>query len=733
MINRTASIDFETYSEAGYVWGTTTQKWGALPGASQGKKGLQVVGTSVYSEHPSTEVLTMSYDLGDGSRNWQPGALPPVALFAHIRGGGLVKAWNTRFEYLIWNNVCVPKYGWPPLPLNQLRDTMAKSRAHALPGALGKAADVLGLTEQKDGDGGRLIKKFSMPRNPTKTDPRTRIRLMSEPVDGPLMLAYCDQDVRAEAAADAVIPDLSAAETEVWLLDQEVNDRGVMLDMDGVQNCIAVIEQAHAQYNAELRTLTGGTVSRASELQKLIGWLGAQGVHTASLDEEHLTELLRAPDSLPPQARRALEIRAAIGSAAVKKVFAMRNAVSGDGRLRDLYLYHGARTGRVAGAGAQPTNMPNSAGVYATRCEACERHYGAGVKDCPWCGCTGDLSHQVEWGVPAAQDALEVIGTQNLNAVEHFYGDAMQAVSGCLRSLFVAAPGHDLICSDYSSIEAVVIAMLAGEQWRIDVFRTHGKIYEMSAAKITGTSFESMLEHKKTTGQHSPLRKLGKIAELSSAYGGWTGAWSQFGADEFMSEEEMKTAILAWRAASPAIVELWGGQERNWQPELFGVEGAFITAMHYPGQEFFVRGLRFQKRGDAVYIRLPSGRELTYHRPMLGLSDRRRGTFQISFEGWNSNPMGGAVGWTRIRTYSGRLVENVVQAIARDIQWHGLLALRAAGYPTVLHVYDEDVCEVPEGFGSIEEFEAIMGRMPEWAADWPIRAQGGWRGKRYRK
>lgn len=727
-------LDFETYSEAGFVWDEAAQKWKAPRGAM--KKGLPVVGSAAYVEHPTFEVLTMSYDIGFGVQRWRPGQPAPVPLLMAVQRGELVSGWNSGgFEFKVWNKHCAPKYGWPPLQLEQLRDTMAQARAHALPGALGKAAEVLQTQHQKDKDGTRLLDKFSIPRNPTKANAATRIRPDDEPEEAERLYQYCDNDVLAETELASRIPELSELELQVWLADRRINDRGVQIDTAGVACCIAIIEQAHEQYNTELYTLTGGAVGKASELQKLIGWCGAHGVHTASLDEENLTALLAT--ELPPVVRRALEIRALVGSASVKKVFAMQNMVTSDGRLHDLFLYHAARTGRVTGSGPQPTNLPNSAGVYAMQCESCNKHYGLHRTACPHCGCDAALAHKVEWCAEAVEDALASIATCSLGYVEHVWGDAMQAVSGVLRGLFVAAPGHDLICSDYSAIEAVVVAELAGEEWRREVFRTHGKIYEMSASKVTGIPLDDILAHKKNTGQPHPARKKGKINELALAYGGWLGALKAFGADEFMTEPEMKEAILAWRAASPAIVELWGGQERNWQPELFGIEGAFVYAMLNPGAEAWVRGMRLQRRdsatGDAMYVRLLSGRELAYHRPQLAPSTRRPGTYSISYEGNNTNPKNGPVGWIRMETWGGRLVENIVQATARDIQWHGILNLERAGYPIVLHVYDEDIAEVPEGFGSIEEFERIMAAMPYWAADWPIRASGGWRGKRYRK
>ncbi|HWI02415.1 MAG TPA: hypothetical protein VNT52_01055 [Acidimicrobiales bacterium] len=731
-----ADMDFETYSEAGFCWNDGLQKWESPPGASQGKKGLGVVGAAVYAEHPSTEVLSLYYDLKDGRgrRHWRPGMAPPFDLFAHVSGGGLIEAWNVGFERWIWEKVCVPRYGWPPIPHAQYRCAMAKSRAHALPGSLDKAGAVLALTNQKDKDGDRLLKKFSQPRNPTKKDPRTRIRPDEDAEDGARLYAYNERDIVAEAEASSRCPDLEGEEFEFWLADQAINWRGVQIDVEGVRNCIEIIEQAHSRYNGELYQLTGGEVARASELAKLQAWFARYGVYLDSLDEEAVDEALKRPN-LPPWAKRPLEIRKAVGSAAVKKVFAMNLQATRAGRLHDLFSYHAARTGRATGNGPQPTNLPNS-GPDVMLC-GCGRHFGKRHTVCPWCGVPQPPGKKpIEWGAPAVVDALAVIATRSLDMVEWFFHDAMAAVSGCLRGLFTSAPGHDLICADYSAIEAVVLAEVAGEEWRREVFKTHGKIYEMSASKITGIPFDEFMRHKKETGQHHPMRKkVGKVAELASGYQGWVGAWKAFGADEFFTEQEMKDAILAWRAASPAIVEFWGGQQRRtpagWVPEMYGVEGMFVSAILNPGHTYRFRGFEFTMRGDAVYLRLLSGRYLTYHRPRLRPSDR--GGLAISYEGWNTNPKNGPVGWIRMDTWGGRLTENIVQAVARDVLRHAIVNLERAGYGVVLHVYDEIVAEVPEGWGSVEEFERIMGAMPPWCADWPIKAAGGWRGKRYRK
>lgn len=755
-------FDFETYSEAGFVWLPTVGKWGALPGASQGKKGLPVVGSQVYAEHPSTEVISLYYDLkdGHGRTRWLPSdPLPPIRLLEHVQRGGLLAAWNSGFEWRIWNFVCTRRYGWPALPLPQLRCDMAKARAFALPGAMGKAGDVLDLAYKKDPAGDALIKKFSMPQNPTKKRPGTRITVTDEPLEAERFYQYNERDIVTEAEAASRIPDLEGDELEYWLMDQEINTRGVQIDREGVHNCIAIVNQALEKYNAELYQLTGGTVARASELAKLQGWLGAQGVHMDSLDAEHLEAALAADDAavaafgspnarapMRDDCRRALEIRAQIGSAAVKKVFSMANMMGAAGRLYDLFTFYGAHTGRTTGNDAQPTNLPKS-GPDVCECASCGRFYGAQKtggrfkhSTCPWCRRPELPTRRVhEWGWRAAIDALAVIATRDLATVEWYFGEGMPTVSGCLRALFIAASGHDLIASDYSAIEAVVLAMITGCQWRIDVFRTHGKIYEASGAMIAKLPVQEVIDYKKIHGTHHPIRGKGKFFELSCGYGGWVGAALAFGAGDTMTEDEIKTSILAWRAASPEVPEFWGGQWRRvpgsgWRKENFGVEGAFLEAVLNPGVEQQYRGFKFLVRADVLYLTLLSGRSMKYHRPRLALVEQYgRVQYEITYEGWNTNPKMGAPGWIRKSTYGGRMTENIVQATARDIQWNGMLNLKRAGYPVVLHVYDEDATEVPEGFGSVEEVEDIMARMPTWAHDWPIKAAGGWRGKRYRK
>lgn len=1073
-------LDFETYSAAGFHW--VDGRWVGPPGAPAAQKGLGVVGAPNYTADPSCEILSLFYDLKDGAgrRHWRPGLPPPADLHAHIIRGGLLEAWNVAFERWVWEHVCVPRLGWPAVDPAHWRCAMAKARAHALPGALGKAGDVLALEVRKDADGERLLKKFSVPQKPTQADPRRRrptlpdqaavdaewpkvwtpdmkpaavrkfTAVLAEDIeDTQRLYRYNEIDIASEAEASSRVPDIEGDELAWWQAHEAINHRGVHIDVQGVDDCIAIIEQAHARYNSELQALTG--IDAASKVQQLIGWLAGRGVHTHSLDEDAVEGLLARLD-LDATARRVLEIRAAVGSASVKKVFAMRNRVSADGRLRDLYVYHGARTGRSTGEGPQPTNLPK-AGPDCIRC-GCGRHYGAHRAHCPWCGIqTAPGREPVEWNPAAAEDALAVLRQRSLAWAEYVFGDALHALAGVLRALYDAAPGHDLISTDFNSIEAVGLAMISGEQWRIDVFRTHGKIYEMSASTAFKVPFEDFAKHKAATGQHLPIRQSGKVLELAClapetlvlthegyvplvdlrphqmlwdgiewvrhqglvhrgrrpviglagtrmtpdhkvlcghswleakqvasnestlyqslatgsanlpwwvakgrgipsesellvragpsrirfcrrtsyaarrlvallarglraagqsscfssmptrspttnigdafstdslpqsgdattqkielssttvpagssstrsgvetsglsystwsllragttraskwivgtltgltrrgtsgslpgkrtcstadpspnssveswtwssvydiahvgprnrftiltsrgplivhncGYQGWVGAAHAFGMPG--TDDEIKDSILAWRRASPAIEWLWGGQTKGkasstvanalvasysgnvsdahllaaasdrWDrtPFMFGVEGMAVAAMSQPGTEFPVArldgshtGITFIQRGDALYCRIPSGRYLTYHRPRFEQSDR--GGVGLSYEGYNTNPKNGPVGWIRMNTWGGRLVENINQAACRDILAPAVLRLEATGYPVVLHVYDEIVSEVPEGFGSIDEFEHLCTIPPAWAPDWPIRAPGGYRAKRYRK
>ena len=897
-----AEMDFETYSEAGFNF---DEDAGRFKGLGASKKGLSAVGAAVYAQHASTEVLCLAYNLKDGlgPRLWLPGEPPPHDLIAHFQSGGLVEAHHSFFEYCIWNFVCVRKLGWPAISHTQLRCSMSKAASFALPMSLDKLSEAIDAPIKKDKEGKAVMLKLTQPRTPTKTDPSLRYDPIRYADQYTRLGEYCINDTYAESEVSAMLPDLSPDELELWLLDQQINIRGVHIDKESLDNCISIVEQAFDKYSEELRTICGGfydekgvwkwNVSTPAELANIRVYLAANGVRTTSLDAEHLA-LLLAREDLPPHCRRVLEIRDMLSASSVKKLFSLLNHLGEDNRVRGLFAFCGAdRTGRFAGRGPQPQNFP-SGGPKLSLCDkvnGCGHYYRGGLLNCPWCGADAAFSSpKQDWSHEAVDQALRVIASRNLQYVEHYFGDPISVISGCLRGLFTAAPGKDFICSDFSAIEAVVLAELAGEAWRQEVFRTHGKIYEMGAAKITGTPFEEFMrvagypditkegwwvDEPLPGGKHHALRKtIGKVSELAcfgsetlvltidgykrivdidendklwdgfnwvtssgcvergvketleldgvmvtldhkiatqvgwqnahdlmyydevrkdaydyafdlmpegwheeaptqigdgydarsevydiadagsrnrftiatnnghlivhnSGYAGWIGAWKNFGADKFMTDDEIKKAILVWRDASPMIVELWGGQWRKhpnkWEftAEFYGLEGAAVQAVMNPGQAYSYRSITYQVHADVLYCRLPSGRLLCYHTPRLMQSTAPHGNpvWQLTYMGQDS-----VTGqWVRLNTYGGKLCENAVQAVARDLLVFSLKNLEKAGYPIVLHIHDEIVAEVDKGTGSIEEFERIMAIMPPWASDWPIRAAGGWRGLRYRK
>jgi len=730
------TMDFETYSEAGYEFNPALGRFVPL---QKGKPGLKGINAAVYSEHPSTRVISLAYDLGEGEVLWTPGCTPPTELFKHIADGGLIEAHNSGFEYYIWLNVCGrADMSWPPLPLDQLRCSASKARAWGLPGALGKLSEVLNPAEKKDKRGAQLIRLLSVPKKPTKTCNALFRSVEGYPDLYREMYEYNIQDVVAEKAISAMIPELTETELQVWLLDQKINTTGVAIDTEGLQNCLSIFYQAEQKYTTELIVITDGEVQTVGEISKGSAgdkWLIEQGVVMASLDKEHVKDAVDN-GNLSPHCKRVLEIRQILGASSVKKLFALERMLSWDDRLRDMFMYCGAgRTGRFAGRGPQPQNLKNS-GPTLTQCACGYMAVDLFGNRCPECGGGYDMS-ALEWGATTTEAALGTIATRSLDAVEAQWGDALEVVGSCLRGLFIALAGHDLVCSDYSAIEAVVLAALAGEEWRLDIFRTHGKIYEASASVALGVPLQEILDHKANTGKHHPLRKKGKVRELANGYGGWVNSSKVFG--HTGTDDEIKADILKWREESPTIPEFWGGQWRKepgvWRftPELYGLEGAVVKALLYPDNWFTYREIAYYHDTvtDVLYCALPSDRSLAYHKPRLTVGTDPRGleVQQISYYGKNRE----GYSYGRQYTYAGKLAENVCQAVARDILVAAMLRVDAAGYPVVLHVHDEIISEVPEGFGSVEEFEKLMMVREPWFSDWPIKAAGGWRGKRYRK
>lgn len=651
-----ATIDFETYSEAGLE-------------IKGNKKGLEAVGACVYSEHPSTDIISLSYSFGDIVHLWTPADPLPVDLFSHICSGGLVEAWNAAFERWIWANVAMRKYAFAQIHNDQWRCCMAKSRACSYPSSLKIASKLLKLKNEKF-EGKLLINRFSVP------DKKTGRRFISDDEHSLEFLAYNKQDVRSEMEASTVLPDLSPAELKFWQLDQTINSRGIGIDVPLLLAANKLLPQIYDKYNRLATELTGGKITSLFQTARIKEFCNSNGVNLQKVDKVHVSEILKS--GTPPEpVRLMLEYREMVNSTPVKKIPSMLNQLASDGRIYDNFSYHGAHTGRFTGYGVQVQNLPQ-----------------------------GDPK--------ILERAIPLILGGDLDAIESEFGNAVKTLGACLRGFIKARDGYEFICSDYSSIEAVVLAAVAGEDWRIEVFRTHGMIYELSAARVFNIPVEEFVEYKKIHGHHHPARKKGKILELAFGYAGGIGAYRNISNDD-ISDTEIDTMKNYWRAYSPAIRQLWHGLQR-----------CFTQAVYNENMEFKYRSITYNRIMDTISCTLPSGRKILYHSPRLING-------QLSYSGVRSGK------WVDgIKLHGGVLTENLIQAISRDVLMYAIYKLEQAGYPIVLHVHDEIMAEVPVGFGSIEEFEKIMSTLPRFCVyddgkPWPIVAEGGWIGERFGK
>ncbi len=767
-------FDFETYSEAGYVWVTVpgfwkkapkkktldmvldpsgtwmwippTEELAGLPGTGN-KRGLTVVGTYNYVMHPTFRIIQLAYNLKDGLgvRIWRPGMPPPLDLFSWIQSylanqppesvQGLIESWNNFFEVCVWCLYCTPKLGWPSLCLDQMRDAMAKAALMAYPRALDNAGEVLRLVHQKDPAGKALIRKLTVPKNPTKTQPERFWTRETAPEDFARFDAYNVTDILSESEASLKIPDLPSIELERWKVDQRINHRGMQVDSKAIDDGIAIVEQAIHKYNAELQRITNHAVSSYTKVEDTLAWLSTHGVHLDGLDEEIVTEELTKPHSWV--VLRVLKIRQTLSFGSVKKLYAMRNQTCLDGRLRDMFGYAANHTHHWAGQGPQVMNLYKS-----------EKF---------------NKPEQVEF-------AIGVLASRNLEYVEGVFAngppwdpkdnepmEALDVIANCLRSMIVARPGTRLITADYNAIQAVITAALAGEKWQLDVFHTHGKIYETTASELTGKPLQFYLDYRKANDKHHPDRQLyGKIPTLANGFGAYIGGWRRFDDEGILgSDAEVKALIFKTWAKNPNICELWGGQTRNKfgkdrqgrpaneYPEYYGLEGAAVQAVLKPRTAYAYRGIRYQVHNDILYCMPPGGgAPLVYHEPRLVRSTRdyaRSWELELSYMGWNSNATKGKGGWVRMDFYGGVATQNIVAKVHREFQADTLVALEHTGvYLPVHHAHDENVTEVEDGKGSKAEYLSIVNRGKPWAVDdwgrpWPIKAPSADETYRYGK
>lgn len=718
---------------------------------------LRTHGVFVYFESPNARVLLGAYAINDGPRQlWIDGEPQPADLRDALANGASVHAFNAGFEAqcFAWLQ---RERGWVVPKPEQMHCSAATAAAMQLPRGLGDLGAALGLDTQKDKEGMRLIRKFSIPKKGGGF-----IEPEDDPTDFSLFGAYCKTDIATEAEADRRMVPLSDYEQAVYVLSERINNRGIRIDVTSARAALQIADKAKVQLDAMMAEATAGEVRKCSEVAKLSAWVEAQGVAVESLGKADIDDLLEF-DDLPSHVRHALEIRQEAAKTSVSKIKAMLDRASRDGRVRGTFMYHGAGTGRWTSMGVNFANMPRPRKAYE-----------------------GLRQDQV----------FEAIRTGDPDYLRFAYGPdlgrPLHLISDAVRGFIMAAPNHDLIQADYSGIEGAVVAWLAEERWKLDemfaIIADPSKpdLYRQTAAGILGLPLEEV------TKKHWARQAVGKPAELGLGYQGGVNAFYTFaraygvklgdiagpvlasaseevlekarkryeanfkrnqsrarelGQDAWVACEIIKNG---WRAQNSAIAQSW-----------HDLEAAAREAVENPGTISEAAKTQYIVRFGYLWARLPSGRCLCYGAPRLKeqvwakvlLEDGQwsdaevmereaaekgetKGTVKI--EGRTSDKvtvMGtDAVTkkWRRYGLYGGLLCENNTQAVARDLLVNGLFKAEAAGYPVIAHVYDEIIAEVPRGFGSVAEFERVICELPDWAHGLPLTA-GGWRGKRYRK
>lgn len=679
---RRITFDFETRSEAD----------------------LTQVGAWAYSEHPTTEVICACWGIEDEPiRDWDmrypSGGIDLDKLFDEIANGAMIEAHNVAFERSIWINVCHKRMGWPLPPDDAWLDTMAVAAYYALPLSLDGLARALGY-QGKDSEGSRLISRYSKLHNKT-----AKREIPDEDLDA--FVRYCRQDVRVEQSVSDFLGDLPEREEPVFRLDQRVNMRGIFLDLKGIENATAILDQRVDELTKEFRNITG---CNPTQNAKIIEWAAGYNVVLDNLQKDYLKELLEDGDLGQGVVRRALQIRLDINKASTKKLDAMARCRGADGRARFQTRYHGALTGRWTGTGFQPLNL--------------NRGFSDGVEP-------EDLVDAISWRDPRWLDCL--------------YGSAMDAVAKASRHWIQAQPGNKIIAGDFVSIEAVLLACLAGETWKIEAFTRKEPIYEIMGAKIHKLDPKLAIElGKKFKEEYPKERQDGKTAELAFGYQGALGAWLKFDNSGRHSDEAIIEICKSWRNEHPMIVKFWRGLEEA------------ATAAVIEGRGQWYRQIGFEVVDDWLSMILPNGKRIWYYKPQTRLvmprwhkphearvctpgegehkgcdaegciyDDCARGTCRCEPKPQLSYMSQKEGQWKRVTTYGGKLAENATQATSREVLVQAMLRAEQAGYGIILSVYDEIVAEVPKGFGSKKEFAEIMAQSPgEWAQTdgipWPI-------------
>ena len=649
---------------------------------------LKEVGLDVYARHPSTDVWCFGWAIDDGEPEvWFPG-MPAPSPTQVLAPEQILIAHNAPFELAIWNHICVPRYGWPPLRPEQTRCTMAMAYAMALPGSLENASAALGLTQQKDMAGHRLMMQMSRPR---AIEPDGTV-VWWDDFDKQMQLAeYCKQDVRTEQALCKRLLQLSPSEQALWELDYKINQRGIYIDRTAVTTAMWVVKKEVERLNGEMQKATNGEVCAATEVATMTKWIQSRGVPIEGLAKADVIDALKL-DYVPEDVRKALLIRQEAGKTSTAKLHTMVTCLNDDHRARGLLQYHAAGTGRWGGRRIQTQNLPRPTIPHETIEQVIDVLTRASV----------DEAHEM---------------------ITACFDRPMTVISDCLRGMICAAPGHELMAADFANIEGRVLAWLAGEQWKLDAFTAYDQkkgpdIYKLGYAKSFRIPVEEVTKDQ---------RFIGKVQELALGYQGGVGAFQTMarGYGVVVSDtlaDEIKTA---WREAHPNIVKYW-----------YSLEDAAISAVRHPGSRFGTwtgnQRVEFLVKGSFLFCKLPSGRVLTYPYPklkpiMTPWGEDKEQIHYMSVDGKTKK-------WQETHTYGGKLAENVTQAVSRDILADAMLRVEAHGYPIVMHVHDEIVCEVLTCGPNMDLplFEKCVAHVPAWASGLPIAVEG-WRGVRYRK
>jgi DNA polymerase bacteriophage-type len=629
---------------------------------------LEECGAAVYAAHPTTDVWCCAYAVDDGEvKLWVPGdPTPPEFIEAASNPNWVASAFNNAFEAALEEHIMGPQYGWPVISPERHRCTMAQTLALALPGSLARAAQALGLENQKDAAGHRLMLQMSRPRRPRKGEDPNGIYWYDDLERRARLYEYCRQDVRVERELALKAPPLPPEEQAVWLLDQKINCFGFSVDLPLITKALRMMSAAVPGIDAELSGLTGGKLTSVHQAAKMLAWLNEHGCELPDIRQRTIEATLGRKD-LAPTVRRVLELREQGAPAAAKKLARFQQWRGADGRVRGTLQYHGASTGRWAGRGPQIQNLKRA----------------------------GNLDQVVEAILGGEQQPLSVLGDVG-------------------RALIVAPPGHRLIGADFSGIESRVTAWLAGEEAKVAQWRKFDEtgLKEDEPYLITGTKL----------GLEELVRLLGKVCDLAFGFSGGIGAFraalKMYGVADTWSDDEVRELQRAWRNEHRRIVAFWNALNRN-----------AVAAVGEPGKVFWVsKQVGFKFDGGFLWMRLPSGRKLAY--PGARLIKTDRGDDAVVFMDSDKGK------WRECRggqgAYGGIWIENAVQATARDLLTASMLRLDASGYNIIMTVHDEIVAEVPDGFGSEEEFLRILVELPDWAEGLPVAAKV-WSGQRFSK